>query len=90
MPFKKRPKQCVDQEEHSEVTSPGREWGRAVADGAVATLSSVKEASDWNPIVKSVLGGANEIVTLCRVSFASFSSFIPLSHPPGPHLAISK
>jgi hypothetical protein len=76
MPFK-RLKQRTDQEEQGETTSesPGREWGRAVADGVVATLGSVKEASDWNPIVKSVVGGANEIVTLCRVSIANLSSF---------------
>jgi hypothetical protein len=73
MPFKRNKQRAnIDSEEHGDSSSPGKDWGRAFADGAATALASAKEASDWNPIVKAVVGGVNEIVTLCRVSAASF------------------
>jgi hypothetical protein len=77
MPFSRNKQRAnIDAEQQSESSSPGKDLGRAFADGAAAALASAKEASDWNPIVKAVVGGVNEIVTLCRVSAASFD--IPL------------
>jgi hypothetical protein len=75
MPLKRNKQRAnIDTEQYDESSSPGKDLGRAFADGAVTALASAKEASDWNPIVKAVVGGVNEIVTLCRVSAASFGS----------------
>jgi hypothetical protein len=69
MPFKK---QRANKEQQIKPSSSGREWGKAAVDAVITALSSAKESSDWNPIVKSALSGANEIVNLCRVRASSF------------------
>lgn len=50
------------------VDSTAREVGTLTADVAVVALSVAKNSADWNPILKSVLGGLAEIIDLCRVS----------------------
>jgi hypothetical protein len=70
MPFKK---QRANKEQQIKPSSSGREWSKAAVDAAITALSLAKESSDWNPIVKSALSGANEIVNLCRVRAVAFA-----------------
>ena len=50
------------------IDSPGRDLGRAIADGVVIGVTVAKESMDALPIVKGVLGGVSEILNLCQVS----------------------
>lgn len=50
------------------IATRAREWGQAAAEGGVLALSVAKNATDWNPLLKGILGGVAEVIDICRVS----------------------
>lgn len=64
----KRRSLCLSEQKDGMTATRAREWGKAAAEGGVLALSVAKNATDWNPLLKGVLGGVAEVIDICRVS----------------------